>query len=225
MMVSIKARKLHSLQGETPMLNPNKMRGHEKVIFWILTVTTIFGGLIYLGYLGIVYRMDRADPAVGPQILAREATIKKEAQERHVEFFREMKSPMLWGPIAILTAFALIGGSAKPAVQPTRVVQATAPTVSDGCDLAGAIPNCKAIVADFVAKGVKGTGNRMEAAKPAEHASWLDKPIMSDKEWAAFQRDGTLPRGSGIRDGEPDYELEWMKESNIRQQYKRDMAR
>jgi len=58
-----------------------------------------------------------------------------------------------------------------------------------GCDLAGAIPNCKAIVADLVAKGVKGTGGRMEAAKPADHVSWQDKPIMSDKEWAAFQRD------------------------------------
>ena len=44
-------------------------------------------------------------------------------------------------------------------------------------------------MADLVAKGVKGTGGRMEAAKPADHVSWQDKPIMSDKEWAAFQRD------------------------------------
>jgi hypothetical protein len=44
-------------------------------------------------------------------------------------------------------------------------------------------------MAELAAKGVKGTGEHMDAAKPTEHASWLDKPIMSDKEWAAFQRD------------------------------------
>jgi hypothetical protein len=91
--------------------------------------------------------------------------------------------------MAFVVAVALIGGGTKPAVQPTQVVQAATPiVVSDGCDGAGAIPNCKAIVADLVAKGVKGTGHRMEAAKPAEHASWLDRPIMSDGEWANFQK-------------------------------------
>jgi hypothetical protein len=171
------------------MLNPNKMRAHEIAIFWILTITTLFGGLIYLAYLGIIYRMDRDSPTVGQQILEREAALAKEAQERHESVSRTVKSPIFWGPIAIITALALIAGASKPAVQPTRAVQATAPIVSDGCDLAGAIPNCKAVVADFVAKGVKGSGEGMEAAKPANQASWQDKPIMSDKEWAAFQRD------------------------------------
>ena len=172
------------------MLNPNKMRGHEIVIFWILTITTIFGGLIYLAYLGIVYRMDRDSPTVGQQILAREAALAKEAQERHESFFRTVKSPFLWGTIALFTVFALIGGGTKPkpAVQPTLVVQTAKPTlVSDGCDLAGAIANCKAVMAELAANGVKGTG-RMDETKPAEHASWQDKPIMSDAEWANFQK-------------------------------------
>jgi hypothetical protein len=48
---------------------------------------------------------------------------------------------------------------------------------------------------------------------------------MSHEEWIAFQNGGPVPsHGSRVRSGEPDYELEWMKESNIRQQYKRDMA-
>jgi len=36
--------------------------------------------------------------------------------------------------------------------------------VSDGCDLAGAIPNCKAVMAELAAKGVKGTGHRIDAS-------------------------------------------------------------
>jgi hypothetical protein len=94
----------------------------------------------------------------------------------------------------VALSFALVGAgapipttkTAQSDVQQTPV--ATAPVfVSDGCDLAGAIPNCKAVVADLVAKGVKGTGEPM-AAKPAKHASWLDKPIMSDGEWDNFQK-------------------------------------
>jgi hypothetical protein len=67
-----------------------------------------------------------------------------------------------------------IGGGTKPAIQPTQIVQAAAPIVFDGCDLAGAIPNCKAVMAELAAKGVKGTGEHMDAAKPTEHANWLD---------------------------------------------------
>ena len=171
------------------MLNPNKMRGPEIAIFWILTLTTLFGGLIYLGYLGIIYRMDRDSPTAGQQKLEREAALAKEAQERHETVSRWVRSPIFWGSVAMTVFLALVAGASKPAVQPTRAVQAAAPIVSDGCDLAGAIPNCKAIVADFVAKGVKGTGERMEAAKPANRASWEDKPLMSNKEWTAFQRD------------------------------------
>jgi hypothetical protein len=96
---------------------------------------------------------------------------------------------LVGGPIALVTLFALIGGGTKPVVQPTLVVKAATPiVVPDGCDLAGAIPNCKAVMAELAAKGVKGTGHRMDAAEPAEHASWQDKPIMSDAEWANFQK-------------------------------------
>jgi hypothetical protein len=173
------------------MLNPNKMRGHEIVTFWILTITTIFGGLIYLAYLGIVYRMDRADPIVGPQIRAREAALEREAEERQKAFIRLVKNPLVWVPVALIVV--IVSGN-KPTVQPAQVTQAAAsqeaaPIVSDGCDLAGAIPNCKAIMAELVAKGVKGTGKSMDATKPTAHASWQDKPIMSDAEWAAFQHE------------------------------------
>jgi hypothetical protein len=98
----------------------------------------------------------------------------------------ETKRPiflLFGGPIALIVLFALIGGGTKPAVQPTLVVKAAAPiVVSDGCDLAGAIPNCKAIVADLVAKGIKGSGDTMDATRSG------DKPIMSDAEWASFQQ-------------------------------------
>jgi hypothetical protein len=118
-----------------------------------------------------------------------EAAIEKDAQERRESFVRFVKSPIVWGPIAFVVAVALIGGGTKPAVQPTQVVQAAAPiVVSDGCDLAGAIPNCKAVMAELTAKGVKGTGKTMNATKPAEHPSWQDKPVMSDAEWANFQK-------------------------------------
>ena len=61
--------------------------------------------------------------------------------------------------------FAFIGGGTEPAVQPTLVVKAAVPiVVSDGCDLAGAIPNCKAVMAELAAKGVKGTGHRIDAS-------------------------------------------------------------
>ena len=69
------------------------------------------------------------------------------------------------GPIALVTVFAFIGGGTEPAVQPTLVVKAAVPiVVSDGCDLAGAIPNCKAVMAELAAKGVKGTGHRIDAS-------------------------------------------------------------
>jgi hypothetical protein len=164
MIASIK-RKLHSLWGETLMLNPNKMRGHEIAIFWILTLTTLFGGLIYLGYLGIIYR-DRDSPTAGPKIREREAALTKEGQERSESVSRWARSQIFWRAGAMTVFLGLVAGASKPAVQPTRAVQAAAPIISDGCDLAGAIPNCKAIVADFVAKGEGHRRARAVALRP-----------------------------------------------------------
>jgi hypothetical protein len=85
--------------------------------------------------------------------------IEKDAQELRESLVRFVKRPIVWGPIVVVVAVALIGGGNKPAVQPTQVVQAAAPIVMpDGCDFAGAIPNCKAVMAELAAKGVKGTG-------------------------------------------------------------------
>jgi hypothetical protein len=86
-----------TIQGDTPMLN--RLRVGEVLIFWTLTFTTIFGGLIYLGYLGIVYRMDRADPIVGPQLSEREAAIAADQQAKYERAIRLIKSPIFWGPI------------------------------------------------------------------------------------------------------------------------------
>lgn len=35
------------------------------LIFWILTCTTLVGGLMWLGFLGLVNRMDQSDPIAG----------------------------------------------------------------------------------------------------------------------------------------------------------------
>jgi hypothetical protein len=110
------------------------------------------------------------EPAPSANRRQLEAAIEKDAQERRESFIRFVKRPIVWGPIAFVVAFALIGGGTKPAVQRTQVVQAAAPiVVSDGCDFAGAIPNCKAVVAELAAKGVKGTGpDRVDPVDAAE---------------------------------------------------------
>jgi hypothetical protein len=35
------------------------------LIFWILTFTTLVGGLMWLGFLGLVNRMDQSDSIAG----------------------------------------------------------------------------------------------------------------------------------------------------------------
>jgi hypothetical protein len=75
------------------------------LIFWALTLTTVIGGLIYLGYLGIVYRLDRADPVVGQQIRAREVAVATRDQARREFALRVIRSPIFWGPI---TGFLVI---------------------------------------------------------------------------------------------------------------------
>jgi hypothetical protein len=113
------------------------------------------------------------------------------------------------GLIALVTVFSLIGGGTKPAVQPTQVVQAAAPiVVSDGCDFAGAIPNCKAIVADLVAKGVKGNSEHMEAAKPAEHAHGRFKEYPDDD----YSYEARASRIFGA--GEDAARAEWIRKKN-----------
>jgi len=87
------------------------MRPGQVLIFWALTFTTLFGGLIYLGYLGIVYRMDRADPVVGQQIRAREVAIAADKQATFELLLRIAKSPIFWGPIVgFLIVRAIMGG-------------------------------------------------------------------------------------------------------------------
>jgi hypothetical protein len=87
--------------------------------------------------------------------------------------------------ILFVTSFAIVSGNkSKPAVQPTQVVQTAAPFVSDGCDLAGAVANCKEIVRETVAKQIKSTGRPMNAApeEPAAHDPRMDAA------WAEVQR-------------------------------------
>jgi hypothetical protein len=115
--------------------------------------------------------ISQPEPAPSANRRQLEAAIEKDAQERRESFVRFVKRPIVWGPIAFVVAIALIGGGTKPAVQPTQVVQAAAPiVVSDGCDIvANPIPNCKAVMADLAAKGVKGTGpDRVDPVDAAE---------------------------------------------------------
>ena len=85
----------------------------QVVIFWALTLTTVFGGLIYVGYLGIVYRMDRADPVVGPEIRAREAELALRTRADHERAVRFLGSPLVWGPVVALLVFVLCAGNIR----------------------------------------------------------------------------------------------------------------
>jgi hypothetical protein len=84
---------------------------------------------------------------------------KPAAQPTQVEWRRpRTQIPIfLLGPIALVAVlFALFDAGTKPAVPPTPVAKAPI-VMSDGCDLAGAIPNCKAVMAELAAKRAKGT--------------------------------------------------------------------
>lgn len=52
---------------------------NQKVILFLLLFTTLFGAFFYMLYLGIVYRMERVDPVLGPAIRAREAAASQKA--------------------------------------------------------------------------------------------------------------------------------------------------
>jgi hypothetical protein len=75
----------------------------------------------------------------------------------------------LAGAAALVAAVAIFGIGNRPGTPPAQVVQAVAP-VADGCDLAGAIENCKAVMAELAAKGIKGEGRPLDAAPPQPKA-------------------------------------------------------
>jgi hypothetical protein len=136
------------------------MTGGQKFLLLVLFLTTFFGGFAYLCYLAISYRMERASPVLGPQILEREAAVsaaKAASQVKPVEAAFIGAGGLLAGA-AGLVAIALISvasdhgsrpASTSQGKQATRVATAV---VSDGCDLAGVAPNCKEAMAALRAK-------------------------------------------------------------------------
>jgi hypothetical protein len=136
------------------------MTGGQKFLLLVLFLTTFFGGFAYLCYLAISYRMERASPVLGPKILEREAAATSAAAARELS----PTSAVLMGVGGLLVggiglfAVALISASSdhkNKSASTSLVKQATrvAPAVvSDGCDLAGVIPNCKEVMAALRAK-------------------------------------------------------------------------
>lgn len=148
------------------------MTGNQKVLLLVLFVTTFFGAFVYLCYLGIAYRMERASPVLGPQILEREAAATAARQLEQVAPAKAAAvfvGALLTGAagVFVLALISVAVDHRSERTSPSQITRASAAppvAVSDGCDLAGAIPNCKAVMAELAAKGVKGK----EAAKPAQ---------------------------------------------------------
>ena len=76
---------------------------------------------------------------------------------------------LLAGAAVLVAAVAIFGIGAQPVASVAQVARTAAP-VSDGCDLAGAIENCKAVMAELAAKGIKGEGRPLDAAPPQPKA-------------------------------------------------------
>ena len=128
----------------------NWMTGNQKFLLLVLFFTTFFGAFVYLCYLGIAYRMERSSPVLGPQILQREAAAAAKAarQVAPAKAALMVAGGLLTGAAGVfvlaLISVAVDDHRSKPALT-SQVTHAA--VVSDGCDLAGAVPNCKEVLA------------------------------------------------------------------------------
>lgn len=133
------------------------MTGSQKCLLFVLFLTTFFGGFVYLCYLAISYRMERASPVLGPKIIEREAAAASAAAARELSLTGAVlmgAGGLLVGGVGLF-AVALISASSdhhgSKSVATSQAKRA-AIVISDGCDLAGAIPNCKEEMAALRAK-------------------------------------------------------------------------
>jgi hypothetical protein len=138
------------------------MTSGQKVLFFVLLLTTFFGAFVYLCYLGIAYRMERASRILGPQILAREAREAEAANEPMSagSFARAVLIGLGCLAAGIIGLIFLVGVTDHRKEPPRKMVEAAPVIVSNGCDLAGAIPNCKEVAAKLMAKAHAAPGNQ-----------------------------------------------------------------
>lgn len=139
---------------------------NQWLIFLMLSCTTLIGGILYLGFVAITYRQDRADPVHGPQIRAYEAAKDTSAIAARAQNLFALKACGV--VVAIFMAAGLVASvMAKPDVTDrvarTAEARSLRPVVSDGCDLAGAIPDCKKVMAKLAAGHSTRNDNGSEA--------------------------------------------------------------
>lgn len=133
----------------------NWMSSNQKGLFFLLLFTTFFGAFLYAGYLGITYRLELTDPIKGPEIRARETAIASVTAEKTAAAQAKMRENLKFLAVAlpVIVVFGLVAdriehsNKAKASYPPAA--QATPAHAADGCDLAGAIPNCSEVVGKF----------------------------------------------------------------------------
>jgi hypothetical protein len=136
---------------------------NQWLIFLLLRCATPIGSLLYyLGFVAVTYRQERADPILGPRIRAQE-----EANEIAAAAGRAQNLTALKACALLLAAFVAIGFVATVMTKSdsaggsdagsARVRLPATPVLSDGCDLAGAIPDCKKFMTEMATHtAVKG---------------------------------------------------------------------
>ena len=127
---------------------------NQWLILLPLRCTTLIGGLIHLGFVAVTYRQDRADPVLGPRIRAQEKVKEIAAAAGRVQNLTALKACAL-----ILAAFVAVGlvatlmtksdSAGGSDARSARGRLPATPVLSDGCDLAGAIPDCKKVMTEM----------------------------------------------------------------------------
>ena len=125
---------------------------NQWLILLLLRCTTLIGGFIHLGFVAVTYRQDRADLVLGPRIRAQEEVKEIAAAAGRVQNLTALKACAL-----ILAAFVAVGlvatlmtkSDSAGGSDAARGRLPATPVLSDGCDLAGAIPDCKKVMTEM----------------------------------------------------------------------------
>ena len=117
-------------------------------IFLVLRCTTL------IRFVAVTHRQDRADPILGPPIRTQE-----EAKEIAAAAGRAQNLTALKACALLLAAFVAIGlvatimtksdSAGGSDARSARVRLPATPVLSDGCNLAGAIPDCKKVMTEI----------------------------------------------------------------------------
>jgi hypothetical protein len=128
---------------------------NQWLIFLLLRCASLIGSLIHhLGFVAVTYRQESADPILGPRIRAQE-----EAKEIGAPAGKAQNLIALKACALLLAAFVAIGfvatvmtksdSAGGSDARSARVRVPATPVLSDGCDLAGAIPDCKKFMTEM----------------------------------------------------------------------------